>query len=241
MYSFWSKLSPLTRLAFLGLLFYFILLIDNIIIFFYAIIYLSVLLLISKAKITSLLKFISRFVWLFLFLILLNLFNAQGKVFYIIPYINWFITYQALNNTLLILSRFSLTLIAAYLLWSTITPLELLDNTYYIMRTSFGREIIFILYLAFHFIPLMKKEAIKLQQAQLSRGIWKLTLKQKLIGLFVLFERTWQHSQRLALVMTARGFDTNQERSCYIGFSINRIDIILIFLIFTFAILISVI
>ena len=116
MYSFWSKLSPLTRLAFLGLLFYFILLIDNIIIFFYAIIYLSVLLLISKAKITSLLKFISRFVWLFLFLILLNLFNAQGKVFYIIPYINWFITYQALNNTLLILSRFSLTLIAAYLL-----------------------------------------------------------------------------------------------------------------------------
>jgi len=129
-------------------------------------------------------------------------------------------------------SRMALFLLISAVLMLTTSSLELMDAVQKILRPlkRFGvpvHEIAMMASLALRFIPVVVDEAMRLQKAQLSRGVrfdGSLVRRTRaLVPLILpLLFSTFKRSEELAVAMEARCYDSRAARSSWVAFHWQR-------------------
>lgn len=194
---------------------------------FYALMIIFVLIIMKISKITlkSLLKVIKPMWFMMLFLLIVNLFAIKtGNLLFSWNFIN--IYDEAIFMTIYTFIRIILMLAFSLILTSTTKPMDL---TYALEWYLYPLKlikipvhiIVMIISLALRFIPTLLEESDRIMKAQASRGVdfqnGKFSEKIKaIISLIIpLFISSIQRSSDLADAMEVRGYDPDAKRTRY--------------------------
>ncbi len=194
---------------------------------FYAVMIIFVLIIMKISKITlkSLLKVIKPMWFMMLFLFIVNLFAVKtGNLIFSWNFIN--IYDEAIFMTIYTFIRIILMLAFSLILTSTTKPMDL---TYALEWYLYPLKlikipvhiIVMIISLALRFIPTLLEESDRIMKAQASRGVdfqnGKFSEKIKaIISLIIpLFISSIQRSSDLADAMEVRGYDPDAKRTRY--------------------------
>ncbi|MBL7074729.1 energy-coupling factor transporter transmembrane protein EcfT [candidate division KSB1 bacterium] len=174
------------------------------------------LVLVAKISPKTAFQNLRPFVWLFAITLLVHLFLTDGRILLIIPYLNWDITFEGFWKGLFFSLRIGLLILLSALLMFTTTPLELTDAMKRLLAPLKKIKIpvddlAMMVNLTLCFVPLVMDEAVRIRDAQLSRGLdFKGGLLKKtknLIPLIVpVVYSTFRRADHLALAMEARGY-----------------------------------
>lgn len=179
----------------------------------------------SRLPVALVLKNIRPFIWLFLLTVLVHLFWTQGRVLYTVPLLNLDITKEGLTLGLVYSVRLVLLIILAALLTLTTSPIELTDA----LEKMLGplkrfkvptHEIVMMLTLSLRFIPTLLEEALRLKNAQMSRGAtFDGNLVQRIKSvvplILPLFISAFRRADDLALAMDSRCYTGGEGRSSF--------------------------
>lgn len=194
----------------------------------------------SRLPIALVLKNIRPFIWLFLLTVLVHLFLTQGHVIYTVPIFKFEITREGLSLGLIYSVRLILLIIVAALLTLTTSPIELTDA----LEKMFGplkrfrvptHEIVMMLTLSLRFIPTLLEEALRLKNAQMSRGAtFDGSLIQRLKSIIPLilplFISAFRRADDLALAMDSRCYTGGEGRTSFRKLEFKTADYIVLFL-----------
>lgn len=161
-------------------------------------------------------KSIKPVFWIILFSSILHLWMTKGgEVWLQTPFFVW---YEAgVTKAIFTASRLYLLMASASLLMFTTAPLDLTDAIEHLLKPfkSIGvpaHELALMMSIALRFIPTLWEEALKLQKAQMARGVdfesgplWK-RMKNYIAILVPLFLSAFRRADELALAMEARGY-----------------------------------
>jgi len=176
-------------------------------------------------------KNLKPFFWLFLITFLIHLLTTRGTVLYSIPWLDWTITSEGMTNGTVYSIRLALLIIIAALLTMTTAPIELTDS----LEKLFSplkrvkvpvHEFALMMTLALRFIPILLREAERIRNAQLSRG---LSLEGNLMHrvkniipmILPLMVAAIRRADELAVAMEARSYTGGSGRTTYrkLGFA----------------------
>ena len=201
---------------------------------------LCLLMVIGKISFKSLFKIVKHMWFLFLMLLIINLFTIRGEVLFEL----WdgaYIYKDAIFQTIYIFLRIVIILMISTLLSSSTTPSELTYALeFYLAPLKVFHinvyEIAIMISIALRFIPTLIDEMQRIQKAQTSRGIdfKNVKYKDKLRGLtsliIPLFISCFDKADELTNAMIARGYDSELPRSKYKHLYISRVDVLASFL-----------
>ena len=171
------------------------------------------------------LRNIKPFLWLFLLTLIIHLFWTSGRILIHIPFLNLDMTLEGLVLGLRYTIRLSLFILLATILTLTTSPIEIMDA-----MEKMGRplkrwrlpvhEMTMMLSLSLRFIPTLMEEAIRIRNAQLSRGAaFSGSLAKKLRNLvpliLPLFISAFRRADELAYAMDSRSYQGGQGRTSY--------------------------
>ncbi len=195
----------------------------------------------SQLPVSLVLKNIRPFIWLFLLTIFVHVFLTPGRVLYTLPMLNLDITSEGLSLGLVYSVRLILLIILAALLTLTTSPIELTDA----LEKMLGplkrfkvptHEIVMMLTLSLRFIPTLLEEALRLKNAQMSRGAtFDGSLVQRIKSIvpliLPLFISAFRRADDLALAMDSRCYTGGEGRSSFRKLKFKVADyIVLMFL-----------
>lgn len=171
------------------------------------------------------------FFWLFLITFLIHVLTTRGTVLYTLPLLNWTITSEGMTNGMLYSIRLGVLIIIAALLTMTTAPIELTDS----LEKLFSplkrlkvpvHEFALMMTLALRFVPILLREAERIRNAQLSRG---LSLEGNLMRrirnivpmILPLMVAAIRRADELAVAMEARNYAGGSGRTTYrkLGFA----------------------
>ncbi|MDF9825136.1 energy-coupling factor transport system permease protein [Breznakia sp. PF5-3] len=207
------------------------------------------LILLSKLKITYILKAVKPMMFMLVFLLIINILVIKSGN--LLLSLGWFEVYDdAIFQTLFIVVRLALMISITTLLTATTKPLDLTlgieDLLTPFKRIGVPAHIIaMMISIALRFIPTLIEETQRIMKAQASRGVdfeeGKFTEKIRgILSLIVpLFISAFQRAEDLAYAMEARGYAPDEERTRYKQLKLTGMDIMSMLL--CFAVLIGLI
>ena len=234
-HSLLTKLDARVKIAMMILLLVFCFLNFNIVGFGLLFGFLCGLMAIGKLSFKSLWNIVKHMWFLFLMLLIINLFTIKGEVLFEV--LGVYIYKDAIFQTIYIFLRLVMLLMISTLLSSSTTPSELTYALeFYLKPLKIFKinihEIAIMVSIALRFIPTLLDEMERIKKAQTSRGIDFENGKylDKLRGLtsliIPLFISCFDKADELTNAMVARGYDSEMPRSSYKHLSVSKIDII---------------
>ncbi|MDL2276307.1 energy-coupling factor transporter transmembrane protein EcfT [Breznakia sp. OttesenSCG-928-G09] len=200
------------------------------------------LILLSKLKITYILKAMKPMMFMLVFLLIINILVIKSGN--LLLSLGWFEVYDdAIFQTLFIVVRLALMISITTLLTATTKPLDLTlgieDLLTPFKRIGVPAHIIaMMISIALRFIPTLIEETQRIMKAQASRGVdfeeGKFTEKIRgILSLIVpLFISAFQRAEDLAYAMEARGYAPDEERTRYKQLKLTGMDIMSMLLCF---------
>lgn len=177
---------------------------------------------ISKVPLSYMMRGMKTIVFFLLFSFVLNVLTAQGEV--IVSFWIFHITWEGIQNALMIALRLVLLMFGSSLMTFTTTPLMLSDALENLMKPLSYikvpvRDIATMINIALRFIPVLLEETDRIMKAQKSRGVdlekGKLSTRIKgLVPIFVpLLLSLFKRADELALAMEARLYRSDTPKS----------------------------
>lgn len=209
-------------------------------------IYLFILMIISKVSFLSLLRSFRAMIFLILFLVIVYVFmpNTTYNPDHIAFYIGTFpVNYDAFIQSSYIILRIVMLLIVTMILTSTTSPMDLTYGIEWyltplkIFNRSIPHIIAMTMSIALRFIPTLIDETNRIIKAQSSRGVdfehgGLIKKFRAIISLIIpLFVSAINRSTDLSNAMEARGYDPYQIRSKYRILKFKLKDIVGLFLV----------
>lgn len=233
-HSFLTKIDARVKIFIMIVLLVFCFLDFNIVGFSLMFLFLCLLMFIGKLKFKPLLKIIKHMWFLFLMLLVINLFTIKGEVLFEIKGV--YIYKESVFQTIYIFLRIIMLLMISTLLSSSTTPSELTYALeFYLKPLKIFKvniyEIAIMISIALRFIPTLIEEMERIKKAQTSRGIdfENGRYVDKLRGLtsliIPLFISCFDKADELTNAMVARGYDSEMPRSRYRRLSTSLYDI----------------
>lgn len=188
-------------------------------------IFVITLVLLSKIKISQILKSIKPMLFMMIFLMFFNLlFIQKGTLLFSLGFLH--IYDQALLQTAYIFIRLILIIIMTTVLTATTKPLDLTLGIEHLL-TPFKRigfpihEVAMMISIALRFIPTLLEETQRIMKAQASRGVEfsEGSLKEKIMSIvsliIPLFISAFQRAEDLANAMESRNYNPEAKRTRY--------------------------
>lgn len=250
-HSFLTKIDARVKIAMMVILLIFCFVDFNIIGFGCLFLLLCLLMVIGKLKFKPLLQIVKHMWFLFVMLLVINLFTIKGEILFEL-WSGAYIYKDSIIQTIYIFLRIVMILMISTLLSSSTTPTELTYALEFYLRPLKVfhvnvYEIAIMISIALRFIPTLLDEMGRIKKAQTSRGIDFKNGKysEKLRGLtsliIPLFISCFDKADELTNAMVSRGYDSEMPRSKYRHLSTGRIDIIGIVFIITCLVLIIIV
>jgi len=207
----------------------------------------TVMLVGSKIKFATLIKYFKSIWFLFLMAFIFPLFNATGKVLVNLGFFT--ITDEAVTYALMIITRLALLIGFSVLMTATTSSTKIADSTESLLKKmglkqEYAHEMAMIMSLAIRFIPIISMEANQIIKAQKARGA-KFDDKNLVVRIKTLFPviipllaGSFKRADELALAMDVRYYQGFQGRTKYVKLQMKRSDYLLLLMSlgsFTFA------
>jgi len=197
------------------------------------------LIILSKTKLSRVLRSLKPIFFLLLFTVIFQLFFTPGRVIYSFSIFK--VTEEGLYLALYIAVRLTLLSFFTFVLTATTSNIELTDgfesviSPLKVFRIP-TEEIALMISIAMRFVPVLFEETDRIMKAQMSRGV--LFNKGNLIQraksflplLLPLLLNAFNRADELAIAMEARGFVIGKKRTKYRETRIKKIDLFFIFL-----------
>jgi energy-coupling factor transport system permease protein len=180
----------------------------------------------SKLPLSYVLRGIAPFLWLFLFAAVAHFFFTPGTSlpYFPIGFVN--ITWEGLENGIVITLRIFFIIVLSSLLTLTTTPLELTTALKWALSPLARlrvpvNDFAMMMMLTLRFVPILLHEALRIINAQKSRGIdfesgGLIERAKKLVPIFIpLFHLSFLRAEELAVAMTCRGYRTGMKRTSF--------------------------
>lgn len=163
--------------------------------------------------------------WLIMFTVMFQiLFTVGGETLFQVGFIR--ISTVGLINAVYIFARLVLIIMMSTILTLTTSPIEITDGMEHLMRPlkRFGfpsHEIALMLSIALRYVPTLMDEAVKIMNAQRSRGVEfdegpiLQRIKAIIPVLLPLFVSAFNRAEEMATAMEARGYRGGEGRSKY--------------------------
>lgn len=179
----------------------------------------------SKVKLRQYWQGIKPLFWIILITVVFQLlFSSGGHIYW-----RWgimSITYDGLINSLIILYRFIVIILASTVLTVTTQTVQIADGLAWLMKPLAYlkvpvNQITLMISIALRFVPTIMDETGKIMKAQRSRGMdfnqGKLFVRiHHLVPILIpLFVNSFKRAEELATAMEARGYDPNAPRTHY--------------------------
>lgn len=178
------------------------------------------------------------FYWLFLITFVIHLFTTEGRILVNFGILNITVTEQGLLNGISYSTRLAVLIVFAALLTMTTSPIDITDSLEKMLAPlkSFKvpvHEFTLMITLSLRFIPILLREAERIQNAQLSRGA---SLEGNLIQrvkniipmVLPLFISAFRRADELAQAMEARVYVGGHGRTNYQHLVFKRGDFVLL-------------
>lgn len=138
-----------------------------------AILFLGIVIKLSKVPLKFILKGLKAIVFLLMFTVILNMFLTKGDV--LVQFWIFKITKQGVYQALFLGARLMLLIIGSSMMTLTTTPIELTDGIERLLRPLKKihvpvHEIAMMMSIALRFIPILLEETDKIMRAQMARG-----------------------------------------------------------------------
>lgn len=249
-HSFLTRIDPRIKIAIMVILLIFCFIDLNMVGFSMLFGFLCVLMSIGKLSFKPLLKIVKHMWFLFLMLLVINLFTIKGEVWF--ELFGSYVYKDAVFQTVYIFLRIVMLLMISTLLSSSTTPSELTYALeFYLKPLKVLRvnvyEIAIMVSIALRFIPTLIEEMDRIKKAQTSRGIDFENGKyiDKLRGLtsliIPLFISCFDKADELTNAMVARGYDSEMPRSKYNHLSTSKYDLLAcVFIVISLIVIISI-
>lgn len=172
--------------------------------------------------------------WIILITVIFQIFFSSGGT----VYWRWGImsvTHDGLINSLIILYRFVMIIVASTVLTVTTQTIQIADGLSWMMKPLAlikvpVNQITLMLSIALRFVPTIMDETGKIMKAQRARGMNFnqgniITRVHHLVPILIpLFVNSFKRAEELATAMEARGYDPNAPRTHYRQLSWHKID-----------------
>ncbi len=165
------------------------------------------------------------FLWIVAIVALVQLFTSGGSVLFTLPVVGWVVRDGGVVNAFVYSIRLVLLVTLSTTLTMTTQPVDLTDGLEKLLSPMKRlrvpvHEIALMVTLALRFIPILIREAERVRNAQLSRGV---SLEGSLLRrleavvpmILPLFLTAMQKAEDLALAMEARAFSGTELRTSY--------------------------
>lgn len=188
-------------------------------------IFVIILIILSKMKVSQILKSIKPMIFMMIFLMFFNLlFIQKGTLLLTLGFIK--IYDQALLQTAYIFIRLVLIIAMTTILTATTKPLDLTLGIEHLLspfkRIGFPtHEVAMMISIALRFIPTLLEETQRIMKAQASRGVdfSEGKLKDKIVSIvsliIPLFISAFQRAEDLANAMESRNYNPEAKRTRY--------------------------
>ncbi|MBP3459911.1 MAG: energy-coupling factor transporter transmembrane protein EcfT [Lachnospiraceae bacterium] len=205
----------------------------NLTIYFIALLFLGIVVKISKVPLSFILRGIKAIVILLLITAVFNMFLTQGEP--IISFWKFKLTWEGIFNAFYLCVRLIFLIVGSSLMTLTTTPNQLTDG----LESLLGglkkikvpvHEIAMMMSIALRFIPILLEETDKIMKAQMARGAefdsGNLIKKVKaLIPLLVpLFISAFRRANDLAMAMEARCYQGGEGRTKMKPLKYHKVD-----------------
>ena len=240
------KLDPRTKivstLVYIVLLF----LVKTFVGFALAILFLGIVVKLSKVPLKFILRGLKAIIFLLLFTVILNMLMTKGEVW--VRFWIFTITKEGVYQALFIGLRLILLIIGSSLMTLTTTPIELTDGIERLLRPLKKihvpvHDIAMMMSIALRFIPILLEETDKIMKAQMARGAdfesGRLIQRAKaMIPILVpLFLSAFRRAGELATAMEARCYRGDTGRTRMKELKYQRRDIIAYLILLAFAVI----
>lgn len=199
----------------------------------------------SRVPTSHILRSLKPFSWLFLVTFAIHLFATAGTPFFGNTPLLSAITREGLANAIVFTYRLGLLLMLAAVFTLTTAPVEIADSLERLLaplqQVKFPvHEFVLMVSIALRFLPILVNEALRVKNAQLSRGLaLQGSLAQRVKGalpmILPLFVSAIRRAEDLAVAMEARGYVTCADRTSYRRLEFAAADYGLLALALTFA------
>jgi len=188
-----------------------------------AVLFLIMLIILTKIKFKVMLNGLNAIKYLLIFMMVINIFVIKtGDVLVSFSFIT--IYKDALFHTIFLVLRLMMLILYSSLLTLTTTPMELTDGIESLLKPLEvikvpAHEIAMMISIALRFIPTLIEETDKIMKAQTSRGVEfnEGKLKDKVLAivslLIPLFVSAFKRADELANAMEARGYRGGEGRT----------------------------
>lgn len=188
-------------------------------------IFVIILIILSKMKVSQILKSIKPMIFMMIFLMFFNLlFIQKGTLLLTLGFIK--IYDQALIQTAYIFIRLVLIIVMTTILTATTKPLDLTLGIEHLLspfkKVGFPtHEVAMMISIALRFIPTLLEETQRIMKAQASRGVEfsEGKLKDKIVSIvsliIPLFISAFQRAEDLANAMESRNYNPEAKRTRY--------------------------
>lgn len=196
---------------------------------------LLIVVILSKVKISYILKSLKPMTFMLIFLLIINIFVVKtGRPLFTV--LNVTVYSNAISQVFYIMIRLLLMITVTTILTATTKPLDLTlgieDLLGPLKRFKVpAHEIAMMISIALRFIPTLIDETYRIMKAQESRGVdlKEGKLKEKIMGvlslIIPLFVSSFQHAEDLADAMEARGYYPGKVRTRYKQLKIRTADL----------------
>ena len=193
----------------------------------------ALLIILSRIKLTTVLRSIKPLRWILLFTFLIHLVSHDGEIIFRVWIFN--VTDEGLLAGVLISLRLILMIVVSSLLTFTTTPLKLTDATEKLLSPLKvmgvpAHELAMMMTIALRFIPTLFEEADKIIKSQkirgmdIERGNFINRLKMMVPILVPLFLSAFRRADELAMAMEARCYRGGEGRTHLKTLEITRLD-----------------
>jgi len=190
--------------------------------FIFVIIFLTVIITISKVPVKFVIKGLRPILFIILITFIINLLMTPGRVIYTIGFIK--ITQEGLRQAGFMAVRLTLLIMGTSMLTLTTSPIILTDGIESLLKPfkRFGlpaHELAMMMTIALRFIPTLMEETEKIMKAQKSRGADFesgniMSRAKNLVPLLVpLFISAFRRADELAMAMEARCYRGGENRT----------------------------
>lgn len=217
------RLDPRAKIIAMCILLTTIFIVSSILIYILLTMFVAGLLIMSKCKLMSVIKTLKPFMFMMLFLLVLNsFFYKEGTLIFSV--FSFSLYSEALFRTFYIFIRVILMISLTTILTSTTKPVDLTLAIEHLLgplkRFKFpAHEVAMMISISLRFIPILMEETQRIMKAQASRGVdfdnAKLKTKiNAMVSLIIpLFVSSFNRADELANAMEARGYQPQGTRT----------------------------
>lgn len=229
------KLDPRIKIISMLLFIISLFFVDSYTPFLFVIIYLAVVIKISKVPFHLIIKGIKPLKWILIITFIINLIFIPGKIIFSLGIIN--ITEEGLKTALMMAIRLVFLVMGTSMLTLTTSPIELTDGIENLLKplAKIGipaHEIAMMMTIALRFIPTLIEETDKIMKAQMARGADFesgniINRAKNLVPLLIpLFINSFRRADELATAMEARCYRGGNGRTKFRQLKITSFDYI---------------